>query len=78
MKLTISAVDTVHFGGTAESVTVPAIEGEITVLSHHMPLVTTLRAGTITVKANGQVLTFPVVKGLIDIGTEETVILLSN
>ena len=51
MKLVIAKVDQVYFDGEAESVTVPASEGEMTILSNHEPFVTTLKSGMITVRA---------------------------
>lgn len=52
MRVVIAKVGEVYFDGEAKSVTLPASEGEMTVLSGHMPLVTTLVAGTITLREN--------------------------
>jgi F-type H+-transporting ATPase subunit epsilon len=78
MKLTISQVDTVLFDGEAESVTIPASEGEMTVLAHHMPLVTTLKPGTIRVRHKEGEASFPVTAGVLDVSPSETVVLLSR
>ncbi len=76
MKLIISKIDTVLWNGEAESVTVPAAEGEMTILGHHMPLITTLRAGNIVVKQKtGKPETYLITSGFVEIGKEETVIL---
>ncbi len=48
--LVIASVGETHFDGQAESVTLPGTAGEFTMLAQHEPLVTTLRAGTITVR----------------------------
>ncbi len=77
MKLTISKIDKILFAGDAESVTVPGSDGEMTILAHHMPLITTLRAGTVTVKIkDAKSETFPVISGFLEVGKEGTVILL--
>ncbi len=77
MKLTISKIDKVLFSGEALSVTVPGASGEMTILAHHMPLITTLKSGMITVKhTEGKPEEFPVVSGFIEVGKTETVILL--
>jgi F-type H+-transporting ATPase subunit epsilon len=77
MKLTIAKIDEVLFQGEALSVTVPAAGGVMTVLGHHMPLITTLRKGSVTIKAEGKPdSTFTVESGFLEIGKEETVILL--
>lgn len=77
MKLTIAQIDKVLHSGEAVSVTVPAASGEMTILSHHMPLITTLKTGTITVRAEGKPdVVFPVESGFLEVGKTETVILL--
>ena len=76
MKLTIAQIDKVLHQGEAVSVTVPAAGGEMTILSHHMPLITTLRAGTIIVREEGKPDTkFPIESGFLEIGKTETVII---
>ncbi len=54
MKLNLSKVDEVLFDGEAYSLTAPGSEGELTVLSNHEPLVTTLRAGQVAVRETSQ------------------------
>ncbi len=77
MKLTISKIDKVLFSGEAASVTVPGASGEMTILAHHMPVITTLVAGKITVKhgegeSNEE---FMIDSGFLEVGKDETVIL---
>ncbi|MSR70657.1 hypothetical protein EXS62_01300 [Candidatus Kaiserbacteria bacterium] len=45
MHVVIAKVDEVLFEGEAYSLTVPGAEGEMTVLGHHEPLITTLKPG---------------------------------
>lgn len=76
MKLTISKIDQILFSGEAESVTVPGAAGEMTILSHHMPLITTLKAGKLLVKdAEGKKEEFSITSGFLEVGKNETVIL---
>jgi len=65
MHLIIAKVNEVLYDGEAESLTVPAVAGEMTVLARHMPLITTLKQGIVTVrpKDNGD-LTFQIVSGI--------------
>jgi len=51
MKLVVAKVDEIYFDGEAESLTVPGSEGELTVMGGHMPLITTLKAGKVTLRA---------------------------
>ncbi len=54
MHVVIARVDEVFFDGEAESMTVPGTEGEMTVLGEHMPLITTLKEGSITVRESSE------------------------
>jgi F-type H+-transporting ATPase subunit epsilon len=47
-KLTIATVNEHLFDGEVISVTVPGVEGYLTLLAHHEPYITLLRSGTIT------------------------------
>ncbi len=51
MHVFIGKVGETLYDGEAYSLTVPGTAGEMTVLSGHMPLVTTLKAGTARVIA---------------------------
>jgi F-type H+-transporting ATPase subunit epsilon len=79
MHLVIAKVDEVYFDGEAESVTLPGAEGVLTVLSHHEPLITTLKEGTIVVHAahveGGQV-SFPITKGLLEVRADGATVIL--
>lgn len=76
MKLTISKIDKVLFSGEADSVTVPGASGELTILAHHMPIITTLVAGKITVKhGEEKPEEFMIDSGFLEVGKDETVIL---
>lgn len=76
MKLTIAKIDQILFSGEAESVTVPGSAGEMTILAHHMPLVTTLKAGTVLVKTKDEKPTeFPITLGFLEVSKTETTIL---
>jgi len=76
MKLTISKIDKVLWEGEALSVTVPGTGGELTILTHHMPLITTLKAGKITVRnPESKPEEFMIDSGFLEVGKDETVIL---
>lgn len=74
--LTIATISKTLFHGPALSVNCPGSEGELTVLAHHTPLVTTLKAGEIRVKTEHETLTFPLERGLLEVSKNEAVILL--
>lgn len=77
MHIIIAKVDEILYEGEARSLTVPGAEGEMTVLGHHEPLITTLKPGTAVVRANGAApMEFRIEGGVLEIGpTGATVIL---
>ena len=77
LKLNIARVDGPVFTGDVVSVTVPGTEGEMTLLSDHTPLVSALRAGTITARlADGTVQEFAVTSGTLELSHNTVTILL--
>ena len=69
MHVVIAKVDEVLFDGEAESLTAPGTEGELTALGHHMPLITTLNAGVLVVRAaslTGGELLIPIESGILE------------
>ncbi len=50
ISLEIISLDRHVFDGKVASLTVPGIEGELTLLPHHIPLVSPLKAGEITIR----------------------------
>ncbi len=75
--LVIASVGETRFDGPALSATFPGAGGEMTVLAHHEPLVTTLKGGNITVHdASGESKNFPVENGVLEISGNRAVVLL--
>ena len=72
----ISRVDGTLFLGQAESLTVPAVLGEMMVLPHHEPLIALLGNGTITVrKSETDLEKFEITSGLIEISNNSATVL---
>lgn len=77
MHVHIAKVNGILFSGTAEALIVPGSEGELTILTHHVPLVTALRAGHIIVRSKGAVLfTHPITHGILEVTPTEATVLL--
>ncbi len=77
LQLTIARVDAPVFSGAVVSVTVPGSEGEMTLLADHAPLMSALRAGTITIrKEDGTSEDFPVTSGTLEVSHNTVTILL--
>lgn len=75
--LVIASVGETRFDGAALSATFPGTAGEFTVLPHHEALVTTLKAGKITVKeTRGEPKTFDIETGVLECSGNRAVVLL--
>ncbi|OGG80619.1 hypothetical protein A3A39_03970 [Candidatus Kaiserbacteria bacterium RIFCSPLOWO2_01_FULL_54_13] len=75
--LVIASVGETRFDGPAVSATLPGSDGELTVLAHHEPFVTTLKAGSIIVRETaGEPRTFPVESGVLEVSENRAVVLL--
>lgn len=75
-QLTITNVQSVLFQGLAGAVVCPGSEGELTVLAHHAPLITTLKAGKVRVKTSDGEKVFAIRHGILEVADNEAVILL--
>ena len=76
LHLIISSVSENLFDGQAISATIPATGGELTILPNHEPLVTTLKAGRITVRIpNSESKEFTIAEGVLEISGSRAVIL---
>jgi F-type H+-transporting ATPase subunit epsilon len=75
--LTVASVGETRFDGAAVSATIPGAAGEMTILPHHEPLVTTLRPGTITVRETlGEPIKFQIESGVLEVSGNRAVVLL--
>ncbi len=78
-KLTIAAIDKKHFEGEVKQVTVPAENGEMTILANHTPVVALLKNGKILVKTakdNEEVEELEIKKGALEFSNNECNIIL--
>lgn len=77
MKLTIASIDQTLFSGDAEEVSVPGAAGDMTILPHHTPLISTLRPGKIVVRTKDKESSeFRITHGFLEVANGETVVLL--
>jgi len=75
--LTVARVSESVFDGEAQSVTLPGTAGEFTVLRGHEPFVTTLKEGTITIRAKDfEDKKIHITNGLVEVTPERTVVLI--
>lgn len=66
LSLEIITPDEQVFSGQAEAVTLPATDGEVTILPGHIPLIATLVPGTAVVQHDGQRLVLAMTRGVLE------------
>lgn len=76
LNLTISKVDGPVFDGEVDSVRLPGIEGEMTILANHEPLISPLAEGKIVVVADGETKEFSIITGTLEISHNHATILI--
>lgn len=73
--LTIAKVNEELFSGPAVSVTLPGVEGQLTVLADHVPFVTLLKEGAIMVRTELGEQEFTIEKGVLEISDNQVTVL---
>ena len=75
MTVNILTPDKQLYEGEATYLGLPGSDGSLGILSHHAPLVTTLRKGEITLKTDGEEMTFDVNGGTVEVLNNHVTIL---
>ncbi len=79
MRLSIYSLQETIFEGEAMSVSVPTPLGEMTVLDHHIPIVSTVSPGEIRCALpNDTVKILPFHGGILEVRPESNVVVLAN
>ncbi len=76
MHLVVAKVDEQVFNGEAESVTVPGTAGEMTILGHHEPLISTLKKGEVVVRSSEGEKKIAIEGGVIEVRSDGATIIL--
>ncbi len=77
-KLKVAQIDKLLFDDNVVSLNCPGVEGEMTVLAHHIPLITLLKEGVLKIKIDEDTQKeIPIKGGILEVGKEETIVLLS-
>ena len=77
LKLTIARVDGPVFDGEVVSVTLPGTEGEMTIMADHVPLVSALKAGTVTARpVSGEAISYELQNGTVEVRENHATVLI--
>src|SRR5438034_5075031 len=75
LKLEIVTPERMAYRDEVDAVTLPGSEGELGVLPHHAPLITTLGAGELRLRKGGQEESFAIVGGFLQVLPDKVVVM---
>ena len=75
LLLEIVTPEKLAYSDTVDAVTLPGSEGELGVLPHHAPLVSTLGVGELRIRKGGQVDTFAIAGGFLQVRPDKVVVM---
>jgi len=67
LKLEITTPDRPMFEGEVNSVSLPTPQGEITILPHHIPLISIVAPGAVTIRQGGREQVLAVSRGVVEV-----------
>lgn len=67
LRIDIITPDGTIYEGDADSISLPTPDGEITILPHHIPLISILAPGTIMLRRGSEEFLFAVSRGVIEV-----------
>ncbi len=67
IQVDIITPDETVYSGPAQAVTLPTVDGEITVLGGHVPLITVLGSGSMVIRLEGEEKLFAVSRGVVEV-----------
>jgi F-type H+-transporting ATPase subunit epsilon len=76
LYVSIASISESHFSGIADSLTVPGVAGEMTILANHEPIITALRPGNVVVKIGTEKKSYPVTRGVLEVSNSAANVLL--
>lgn len=79
MLLSIISLEKIEYRNKVEEVICPGVEGELTVLEKHIPLITPLKEGVITIKkSSAEDVKVSISRGVLEVKKDEVVILVTK
>lgn len=75
MKLDIVTVERAVYSEDVDMVIVPGVEGQLGILPHHAPLMTTLQAGELIVRKAGEEFHLAITGGFLEVRPDKVIVL---
>ena len=75
INLQIITPEKIAYEGEIDQVTLPTTDGEITILADHIPLISTMKHGELTIKNGGEEILMAVCNGFIEVKKNHIIIM---
>ncbi|MFA6991756.1 MAG: F0F1 ATP synthase subunit epsilon [Candidatus Gracilibacteria bacterium] len=75
MELKIVTPEKIAYESTVEAVSIPTVEGEITVLPGHIPIISAIKSGELKIKIDGKEEYFAITRGVAEVDGQRITIL---
>lgn len=75
IRVVITSQDRAVYEGEADIVVLPGAEGEMGIMPHHSPLLTTLKFGIIKVRSKGEEKVFTIAGGIAEVQPDQVTVL---
>ena len=75
IKLDIVTAERLVYSEEVEAVIAPGVEGQLGILPHHAPLMTTLQAGELRVKGKGEEFSLAISGGFLEVRPDRIIVL---
>jgi F-type H+-transporting ATPase subunit epsilon len=75
IRLDIVTAERVIYSDEANAVIAPGVEGQLGILSHHAPLMTTLQAGELRVRGSGEEFSLAISGGFLEVRPDRIIVL---
>ncbi len=75
IRLDIVSAERVVFSGDVDVVVAPGVEGQLGILPHHTPLMTTLQAGELRTRKGGEEFSLAISGGFLEVRPDRVIVL---
>jgi F-type H+-transporting ATPase subunit epsilon len=75
-RLSINALDKNIFDGEVKSLTLPGVDGELTILENHIPLITPLKEGKVSFSAEKKSESISIKGGVLEVSPKKVIVLI--
>lgn len=77
-QLSVISLEKIEYRDKVSALICPGVEGELTILKNHIPLITPLKSGKISIKKDGKEDKIRILDGILEVKKEETVVLITK